>query len=308
MPFFSVIIPLYNKENFIEATLKSVLAQTFTDYEIIVIDDGSTDSSASIIKGYTDIRIRYFRTANKGVSSARNYGIQNATANYITFLDADDYWYPNFLDVMFKNSNKEPKIRVFSAAIEIETNNTTFPAAYSILQKNEYEIVNYFSASFKETVICTSCAVFHKTIFDKVGFFDTQLKSGEDTDLWIRIGLEYPVLFSWEILTRYVYDQNSLSKNKNFLHTKPDFTAFAIAEKTDPLLKKFLDLNRFSLAIKFKLAGNKNAFRNQCKAIDRSNLSIQKRIVLLLPAFILQILIRFKTFWTEHGLGSAVFK
>lgn len=308
MPFFSVIIPLYNKENFIEATLQSVLAQTFIDYEVLIIDDGSTDSSASIIKGYTDSRIRYFKTANKGVSSARNYGIQNATANYITFLDADDYWYPHFLEVMFKNSNKEPEIRVFSAAIEIETNNTTFPAAYSILQKNEYEIVNYFSASFKETVICTSCAVFHKTVFDNVGFFDTQIKSGQDTDLWIRIGLEYPVLFSWEILARYVYDQNSLSKNNNFLHTKPDFTAFAIAEKTDPLLKKFLDLNRFSLAIKFKLAGNKNAFRNQCKAIDRSNLSIQKRIVLSFPAFLLRILIRFKTFWTEHGLGSAVFK
>ena len=308
MPFFSVIIPLYNKENFIEATLQSVLAQTFIDYEVLIIDDGSTDSSASIIKGYTDSRIRYFKTANKGVSSARNYGIQNATANYITFLDADDYWYPHFLEVMFKNSNKEPEIRVFSAAIEIETHNTTFPAAYSILEKNEYEIVNYFSASFKETVICTSCAVFHKTVFDNVGFFDTQIKSGQDTDLWIRIGLEYPVLFSWEILARYVYDQNSLSKNNNFLHTKPDFTAFAIAEKTDPLLKKFLDLNRFSLAIKFKLAGNKNAFRNQCKVIDRSNLSIQKRIVLSFPAFLLRILIRFKTFWTEHGLGSAVFK
>jgi len=116
---------------------------------------------------------------------------------------------------MFEKIKRFPEIKVFSAAIEIETPKSTFPAHYAIEKTGAYEIVNYFTASTKETVICTSCAVFNKTIFEEIGTFDTDIKSGQDTDMWIRIGLKYPVLFSWKILARYVYDEKSLSKNKN---------------------------------------------------------------------------------------------
>src|SRR5690606_14567448 len=114
-------------------------------------------------------------------------------------------------------------------------------AHYSIKKTDDYEIVNYFSASTKETVICTSCAVFNNLVFEDVGNFDTQIKSGQDTDMWIRIGLKYPVLFVWKILARYVYDENSLSKNKSFLYTKVDFSKFTQDENTNPELKNFLD-------------------------------------------------------------------
>lgn len=118
MPFFSVIIPLFNKEKFIEATLKSVLNQTFIDFEILIINDGSTDNSATIIEEFDDPRIRYFLKENAGVSSARNDGIKKAQSNYITFIDADDYWYPDFLEEMFKILQNYPQQKVFSAAIE----------------------------------------------------------------------------------------------------------------------------------------------------------------------------------------------
>lgn len=308
MPFFSVIIPLYNKENFIEATLKSVISQTFTDFEIIIVDDGSTDNSEKIITKFSDYRIRYFKKCNEGASSARNYGIEKIRSNYISFLDADDYWYPNFLDEMFKNINRFKNIKVFSAAIEVETSKSTYPATYAIKKTGDFEIVNYFKASAKETVICTSCAVFNKTVFQKVGFFDNQKKSGQDTDMWIRIGLCYEILFSWKILARYIYDENSLSKNKNLLNTKGDFTKFKEDEKTNPDLKKFLDLNRFSLAIKCKIAGNKNHYKTHYNNIDLKNLGTKKRILLLLPSFILKILISFKKILTDTGFGSSVFK
>src|SRR5690606_8126065 len=97
MPRFSVIIPLYNKENFVAATIDSVLAQSFSDFELIVVDDGSSDNSGQIVQSYTDKRITYIRTENRGVSSARNLGIEKASADYITFLDADDLWKPDFL-------------------------------------------------------------------------------------------------------------------------------------------------------------------------------------------------------------------
>jgi glycosyltransferase involved in cell wall biosynthesis len=84
MPFFSVVIPLYNKENFIKNTLDSVLSQTFTDFEVLIVNDGSTDSSVEIIKKFTDPRISYFSKENQGVSSARNYGVEKANTKLIT--------------------------------------------------------------------------------------------------------------------------------------------------------------------------------------------------------------------------------
>lgn len=308
MSFFSVIIPLYNKENFIENTLRSVLNQSFTDFEVILVNDGSTDSSEEKAKQFIDPRIRYFLKENGGASSARNYGIEKAQSNYITFIDADDYWYPDFLQEMFKNINRYPELKVFSAAIEVETSKKVIPSSYSIKKTSDCEIVNYFTASMKETAICTSCAVFHKSIFEKLGNFDIKIKSGEDTDMWIRIGLIYPVLFSWKILARYVYDYDSLSKNKIFNFEKIDFSKFSEQEKTNLDLKKFLDLNRFSLAIKCKIAGKKKLFKNYYKAIDINNLSLKKRALLFMPALILKSLIHLKKILAESGIGSSVFK
>ena len=308
MPFFSVIIPLFNKEKFIEATLKSVLNQTFIDFEILIINDGSTDNSATIIEGFDDPRIRYFLKENAGVSSARNDGIEKAQSNYISFIDADDYWYPDFLEEMFKIIQNYPQQKAFSAAIEIETSKKVIPASYSIVRTNDCEIVNYFTASSKETVICTSCAVFHKSIFEETGNFDITVKSGQDTDLWIRLGMNYPVVFSWKILARYIYDENSLSKNKNYLNKKINFSKFEQQEKTNPRLKKFLDLNRFSLAIKSKLIADDENFNCYYKAIDLKNITFKKRFLLAMPSIILKALIHLKLILANSGVGSSVFK
>lgn len=309
MAFFSIIIPLYNKENFIENTMKSVLDQTFQDFEIIVVNDGSTDKSEEKLLQFKDSRIQYFSNQNEGASDARNFGIEKATSEYITFLDADDFWYPTFLETMFGLISKVSEQKVFSAAIEVDTSKKIIPSAYSISKTNdEFEIVDYFKGSLKETVICTSCAVFHKSVFAEIGNFDTRIKSGQDVDLWIRIGLVYPIVFSWKILARYVYDPNSLSKNRNFIKEKMNFSKFETAEKTNPDLKKFLDLNRFSLAIKSKLAGETVLFYNYYNEIDLKNLGWKKSFLLRLPAFALHFLISFKTFLANIGIGSSVFK
>ena len=308
MPFFSVIIPLFNKEKFIEATLKSVLNQTFIDFEILIINDGSTDNSATIIEGFDDPRISYFLKENAGVSSARNDGIEKAQSNYISFIDADDYWYPDFLEEMFKIIQNYPQQKAFSAAIEIETSKKVIPASYSIIRTNDCEIVNYFTASTKETVICTSCAVFHKSIFEEIGNFDLTVKSGQDTDMWIRIGINHPVVFSWKILARYIYDKNSLSKNKNYLNKKINFSKFEQQEKTNRRLKKFLDLNRFSLAIKSKLIADDENFNCYYKAIDLKNITFKKRFLLAMPSLILKALIHLKLILANSGVGSSVFK
>lgn len=308
MPFFSVIIPLYNKENYIENTLKSVLDQTFTDFEIIIVNDGSTDNGLQVAKRFNDSRIIIAEQQNQGVSVARNRGIELSKSDYITFIDADDYWYPHFLELMFKNIKKYPNQSVFAAAIEVETSKKIFEAQYSIEKTSDCETVNYFKASSKETVICTSCAVFHKNVFEKIGVFDTNIRSGQDIDLWIRIGLVYPVLFSWKISARYVFDAHSLSKNRSYTSSKLNFSKFEKYENTNHDLKKFLDLNRFSLCIKSKLAGDYSNFKEFYKAIDVTNLSFKKRFLLLLPTRFLKMLIALQRVLVNKGLLSSVFK
>jgi glycosyltransferase involved in cell wall biosynthesis len=308
MPFFSVIIPIYNKENFIENTLKSVFNQTFSDFEVILINDGSTDSSQEKILQFKDSRIKYYSKENAGVSSARNYGIEKALSDYITFIDADDYWYPHFLQEISKNICLFPDLKIFSAAIEIEILKRVFPSSYSIVKTDNYEIVNYFDASSKQSVISSSSAVFHKSVFEKTGGFDTDLKSGEDTDMWIRIGLSYPILFSWKISARYVYDDDSLSKNHKTSVKCITFSKYQLLERTNKELKKFLDLNRFSLAIKSKIIDDKENFIKFYSAIDFKNLSLKKRVLLKLPVYVIKSLIKFKIVLTNLGLGNSVFK
>lgn len=308
MSFFSVIIPLYNKENFIEDTLKSVLCQSFTDFEVIIVNDGSTDGSEEKVKHFNDSRIKYTSKENQGVSSARNYGISLAKSDYITFIDADDYWYPDFLECMFQNIHSFPEQKIFSSAFEIETSKKIIPAIYSIKKKGDCQIVNYFDASYRESVIWTSSAVFHKNVFEKTGDFDVNIKSGQDTDLWIRLGLNYSILFSWKILARYIYDTNSLSKKTIMLNEKMNFLKFSTEEKNNPALKKFLDLNRYSLAIKCKLNAEKVNYNVLIQSLDFKNLSFKKKILILLPSFILRQLIKLNLFLVRIGINNSVFK
>lgn len=308
MPFFSVIIPVYNKEKFIEKTLQSVLNQTFSDFEVIVINDGSTDESENKILDIKDDRINCFTKKNEGVAIARNFGILKATGSFICFLDADDYWYPNFLSVMKSYIEKLPTQKVFASAIEIETKKNKFPAQYSIPKNNDYQIVNFFEASQYESVLWTSSVVIEKTVFEKTGIFDEKIKISEDTDLWIRIGLIYEVVFIWEILACYIYDNQSVSRNMNYVFEDYFFEKFKTEEKTNKKLKQYLDLNRFSSVIKLKINGDNKRAKKLIENIDTKSLSCKKRFLLNSPTFALKILIKIKSFLAEIGLGNAVFR
>ena len=308
MVFFSIIISLYNKRNFINRTIQSVLNQSFTDFEILIINDGSTDKSELEVLKFNDSRIILINQTNQGVAAARNEGIKVATGNYICFLDADDLWKPDFLETFRKYSTLLPNQNVFSCRFEIETSYKTFIPKYSIKKTNDFEIVNYFTASFKESVLWTSSAVFKKSVFDEVGVFDAGLKCSEDTDLWIRIGLKYKVVFIWKIVSRYCFDSKSISRNLNYGLENRTYNKYKVLEKTNADLKKFLDLNRYSQAVKYKILNNKKDFELYKAAITLKNLSIKKQIVLFLPAFLLKILVQLKNNLTNLGFGNAIFK
>lgn len=308
MPFFSVIIPVFNKALFIDETLKSALAQTFTDLEIIIVNDGSTDESEAIIKGFNDNRIHYFYQENAGVAVARNFGIDKALGEFICFLDADDYWYPNFLKTMYSYTQKLPEASVFACAIEVETKRNRFIPYYSIAKKSDFETVNFFDASQRECVLWTSAVAIRKTVFDKIGKFDEKIKISEDTELWIRIGLAYPVVFIWETLARYVYDESSISRNLKYFFEPYTFEKYALLEQQNPKLKKYLDLNRFSAVIKCKLSGDLETAKKLQQQIDLSSLNTKKTILIHLPNFILKLLVQIKNQAATYGLGNSVFR
>ena len=306
MPFFSIVLPVYNKQRFIGKTLESVFAQTFGDFEVIIVNDGSTDGSEQIINSYTDDRIRYYSKANEGVSSARNLGISLATADYIAFLDADDIWFPNFLEHMHSVIGSHPQYKVFGGACEIESEKTVYPAAYSVQKTAEVQVVDYLDASAKESILWTSTTIVHKSVFEKIGVFANMMS--EDIDLWIRIGLEYPIVFSWTIAARYVHDPESLSKQQHLSVQTVDFSKYSELEKTNPKLKDFLDQNRFTLAIKAKLLGDSSGFKKFASQIDTKKLTAKRRMLLQLPGFVLRMLVGFNQFLADIGVVSTVFK
>ena len=119
MAFFTVIIPLYNKESYVENTINSILNQTFTNYEVLIVNDCSTDDSVAKVKPFLSEKIKLIaHSDNKGLSAARNTGIQNANSDYITFLDADDLWKPTFLETIHQLITDFPEAKIFGTNYE----------------------------------------------------------------------------------------------------------------------------------------------------------------------------------------------
>lgn len=294
MPLISVIIPLYNKENFVADTLKSALAQTFSDFEILIVNDGSTDKSAEKVLEFNDKRIRYFLKENEGVSEARNFGIKKALGNYIAFLDADDFWYPSFLETIVQMIQNFPGEKVFSSAIEVQTEKKTFKAHYAIAKNPQIQKLNFFEASHDQALLFTSSSVFEKTVFATAGNFDKNLRTDEDTDLWIRIGLKFQVIFNQKINTRYVFDSEGLSKDVKNITKKTDFSKYKPIEKENVALRKFLSIHRFSMALKSKIAQENDEFNRFYKLLQIEDLSYKQRILLTLPSTFLRLLFKLK--------------
>jgi len=213
---FSVVIPLYNKELSITNTVQSVLDQTCQDFEIVIINDGSTDNSIKAVEAINDSRIRLIHQENQGVSAARNCGIKEAKFEWIAFLDGDDLWKPNHLEETTKMMNLYPEANVFATSFVYSDNRPMFkhPRNAPI-----FKIENYFKEALKESLICSSMVVINKECFDKVGAFNKKLSRGEDLDLWARLALNYKIIKSSKTTAIYsMEDEFSLSKGKSNYH------------------------------------------------------------------------------------------
>lgn len=304
MPFFTVIIPLFNKEFFVEKTIESVLNQTFQDFEIIIVDDGSTDNSYEIASTYKSDQIKLFKQPNQGVSTARNIGIDKAKSKYIALLDADDYWYENHLSELKKQIDLFPEAGLFCNNYEVYYTSTFKRNAYFNFEFNEecLLIEDFFKASIINCLAWTSAVAFSKEKFKIIGGFDPYLKTAQDLDLWIRIALKYRVSFNPKITMSYkLYIDDSLSKNE-FNTIRYNFNnKFLNEEKTNASLKLYLDKNRYALALRCKIHNDYDIYKKLKEEIDYQNLNFKQRILLKLPKKLLKTIKSFQVFLIKNN-------
>lgn len=300
-PFFSIVIPLFNKEKEIETTLKSVLNQTFQDFEVIVIDDGSTDNSKKIVESIGNSKIKLIATENSGISKARNRGIKEAIGELIAFVDADDFWFENHLEQLAELYKNYPKAGILACNYNIFYNKSKIIEPYfvGIPKGNWIGIVDDFFASSKiNRIAWTGALAIPKKVLSKVGTFDETLvlnAAGEDTDLWIRIALDYPIAFNNSISAQYKKDASNriseiITLNRNF----PKLDKWLTIEKTNSSLKKFVDIYRIEYAIKYKVAGDIVTFQFYKNALNKNNLTLKNKLLFLLPSSILKIIYEIK--------------
>jgi len=208
IPTFSVVIPLYNKERHVARAIQSVLNQTCPDFELIIVDDGSTDGGVGLVEAIRDPRIRLVHQENAGVSAARNRGIAEARADLIAFLDADDEWLPGLLATVLRLQARLPDCGAYAVAREIvEKGGLRRTPGYDGIPVPPWEgiIPNYFHSPDSYPVWSSAVAV-PRRVFDTVGLFPVGAPFGEDTDMWCRIALRYPVAFSSQPLAVYHKD------------------------------------------------------------------------------------------------------
>ena len=217
MQNFSVVVPLYNKETHIKRTIDSVLAQTVKDFELIIVDDGSTDQSAFIVKSYTDSRIRLIQQNNSGVSAARNRGIREAKANYIAFLDADDKWEPIYLETISELIKNYPHAGIYSTSYKLVYSNKKIKniTIKGFRKGRNHGIVkNFFYRAFYDgSPIHTCVACVPKKVFGEVGFFKENITFFEDFEMWFRIIVKYSLACSSKICAfKYNNAENRISR------------------------------------------------------------------------------------------------
>jgi len=213
-PLVSVIIPAYNSGEFISEAISSVLRQTYTEYEIIFVDDGSTDSTREIIENNFP-QIKYFYIPNQGVSRARNYGIRRARGEFIAFLDADDLWLPEKLEKQLNVFKAyQDCMLVFTEELVFDTNG--FRKA-RFLKKEKLMKGDVVKNIFIYSNVTTSTVMVRRDVFQEIGYFEENLKAAEDDNLWMRIAYKYTIHLLDEELIHYRLTENSLSRSSSNL-------------------------------------------------------------------------------------------
>lgn len=272
---FSVIIPLYNKALYVNKAVSSVIDQTFKDFELVVVDDGSADDSLCVAKDAlksSGLNYQLLHQENSGVSKARNTGVAISHGNYLCFLDADDWWGPTFLQRMDWLINEYPEAGIYGTNYYYVKNGrqricvTTAETGY----------INYCKAYAEklQMPLWTGATCIPRSIFEEMGGFNPQLKLGEDFCLWIKIALKHKVAFLNEGLSFYFQDSDPTWRLVSRLHDPKVHMLWNLQdleeeEKTNPDYKQLIDkLRVYSLFSYYLSTQYRDAAKEELVKVD----------------------------------------
>ena len=208
---FSVVIPVYNREKVVARAICSVLNQTFQDFEVIVVDDGSIDNTEDVVRGIGDNRIKYIRQKNSGACVARNTGIENANGLYVSFLDSDDEWFPRMLEKQLEQYQSDSEIGCVYSDLQVKTGNGDI---HSFGEPFVVKANCYAEVLSQGYMAPTSVLSAKRECFDKVGMFDVNLPASQDDDMCFKLSKFYKVGLIPDIMATMNVEQiNRISNN-----------------------------------------------------------------------------------------------
>lgn len=313
MPLFSVIIPLYNKENYVQQTIESVLQQTFADFELIVVNDASTDKSVAIVSQISDVRIKLVENPkNSGLSTTRNHGISKASGEIIALLDADDLWLPTFLETIKNLYETFPEASIYGTDyVEKYAHQEALEPKKNIsksLKGTSFVVSDFFKASMFQPIFSQSNLAFKKEICVESIIFNPKITFAEDIDFYIKYGSKHKVAYQYEALAEVRFDvPNQMSKLSIASKILPDLDRYETLATKNVSLKKYLDLYRYIFAFMYSFENAIPQRNAMLKGMDYRNLTFKQRLLLKSPRFLLLLLKKIKGFLLKRNIRVTSF-
>lgn len=295
-------MPLYNKASYVRKAVESVVGQTCRDWELIVVDDGSTDGGGDIVTSIADPRIRLVRQENAGVSAARNRGVALSSeaafrSPYICFLDADDWWEPTFLEEMAALIERYPDAGIYGTSYWIVKNGRKRLAPIGVEEGFAEGEINYCQVYARTLCMpLTSITVcIPRRVFDETGGFPLGITLGEDFLLWLRIAINHKTVLLNKPLANYNQDVDVAHRGTHHLHPPERHMLWQLGEyepleKSNPDYKQLIDnLRTYSLMNYLLNRRYRDAARTELAKVDWSRQPAKTRRLYQRPVWILQL-------------------
>ena len=293
-------MPLYNKAPYVRKAVESVIGQMYVDWELVIVDDCSTDGSCDVVANFSDSRIRLVRLEkNGGVGAARNQGVAESAAPFICFLDADDWWEPTFLEEMSVLINEFPDAGIYGTNYTIvnETKHKTRVAKIGVEDVFEKGYINYCQVYAKTMYmpLWTGAVCIPRLVFDETGGFPEGIKLGEDFLLWIRIALKHKVVLLNKSLSNYNQDVDVTYRGTHHLRNPKEHMLWNLGdleseEESNPDYKRLIDNLRTYELMPFLLTKRyRNMARKELSKVDWSFQTENVRKLYQAPIRILKV-------------------
>ncbi|MEC7063829.1 MAG: glycosyltransferase family 2 protein [Bacteroidota bacterium] len=306
---FSVVIPVFNKEKYIKETILSVFNQTYDNYEIIIINDASTDNSLKIIEEViSDKAVIINNKNNLGLSASRNIGFEASSDKFVAFLDGDDVWDKNFLKEINELIINFPKESIFGTYYKENYNGKILYPKINIKEKllgTKFVVKNFFEANLRRLIITQSCLVFKKNIFDTVGLYNPEITFAEDIDFYIRCFQNFNLAYSYQ-----TYHMQRKMVHKSISNSKTDNLNYPLLDKylgVSDELNRFINFYNYCFCRRKKNEGSKKSMIYYRNKIRFRWIGFLKTIVLFLPEFLYTTLLKFKRYLLKKGINISTY-